>query len=263
MARLQRLKYEQLLGPGYKTSAAVAADPVLKALGGSTKEPIAPVTLGGIADASLELNALTYPGGNFSIASGVLDIVVPESLEFSRLLNDISLNLDPDIAQRISERPFDVRAYADAVNEARELNITGRVAAVYGISKMGLVSDLVAVFSSNEKLPVNVQQFATELASPEAIHNIALAFGSPEEFIKAQAIIGDGKPTDVEGASMLFFTGLLTGLSRYSDPAHQIATEDLLHDIAAGDITNDDIRQGLVLASTSLSGSALPFLLRP
>jgi hypothetical protein len=160
------------------------------------------------------------------------------------LLNDISLNLDPDIAQCISERRFDVRAYADAVNEAHELNITGRAAAVYGISKMGLVSDLVAVFSSNEKLPVNVQQLATELASPEAIHNIALAFGSPEEFIKAQAIIGDGKPTDVEGASMLFFTGLLTG------PVPVILIQpirsrlkDLVHDIAAGDITNDDIRQ--------------------
>ncbi len=229
--------YRDVLGDGYTAADAASIDPVLKMLGTSDPEAVVP-SLGGVYDLLSSVRTSDLANNSYTIASGALNLVVPQGQALMTLLSDIGVS-SPTSHRALTSISFDAGVYSGVVSEAAQSGYDGKTAAAYGLCANILAADS-DLFDAVSPVPVS-----GNLYTLSSIDRVVSSFGGAEKFLKTYAELS----VDENGVRNLstqdFLSALSVGQSKDADPGFAAQTQDILHGISNGDITTEDLHASL------------------
>lgn len=242
--------HSEKVGPDATLEQIASIDPTCKALLDATgAKTVEPLTLNGLDELLQAQGVGKMDGGSVTVADGVVRAAIPGLEDFSAALDRAVDRYSGTTRDAILNQEFDLATYNSVYNSLKNRGFTGADAAdgamnaiIYatpGLNnvKTGLESD-AEVNENAADLTIKIAEadgFAESVVLVSDIANglVEVAATVPEEenfFQQSQKLVGD----------------MLVGMSEYASPVYAAETKDLLNDILHGDITNEDIKDGLL-----------------
>lgn len=249
----KKADYVEKLGEDYALNQATASDPILKLLGSDKVD--SPVTVRDL-NALMDEMQFSSGSGEVSLADGVLAFVLPNAEGFQRHINSLRGRYGFQKTLHMLNSEIDVTAYRNAYNRAME---------------EGLSSDestAIAFFAATDIAPAVKEQgmqYAT-VEAQSAFNSVMQAAmseeGSSDVLAMAEHVASDVAAIDAEGdfdeipaAEPVplgsFLIPMIIGASNKASEGFAALTKDVMHDIATGDITPEDISKGVQMAIAS------------
>ena len=249
----KKADYVEKLGEDYALNQATASDPILKLLGSDKVD--SPVTVRDL-NALMDEMQFSSGSGEVSLADGVLALVLPNAEGFQRHINSLRGRYGFQKTLHMLNSEIDVTAYRNAYNRAME---------------EGLSSDestAIAFFAATDIAPAVKEQgmqYATAEAQSafDSVMQAAMSEeGSSDVLAMAEHVASDVASVDAESdfdeipaAEPVplgsFLIPMIIGASSKASEGFAALTKDVMHDIATGDITPEDISKGVQMAIAS------------
>lgn len=251
--QFKKTDYIEKLGENFVLSHAAASDPILKLFGAEQAD--VPVT---VNDLYVLMNEMQYSSGtgDLSLADGVLALVIPNAEGFLRHITSLHGRYGFQKTSHMLKSEIDVTAYRNVYNRAME----------EGLSEEESTS--IAFFAAADISPVikeQSMQYATAEAQ-SAFNSVMQAAmseeGSSDVLAMAEHVASDVAAIDAESDfdEILttepvplgsFLIPMIIGASSKAGEGFAALTKDVMHDIATGDITPEDISKGVQMAIAS------------
>lgn len=220
-----------------------ASDPVVKMLTGGVESEEVALTIGDVFNLATIRDVAHIAGEKLSVFDGVLAGAINDVDAFYSAVTAKFGNLDYKAYINALGSTFNVKHYNNAYNRAKESGYEGENAAIAALDAMVYGSDefdkMAATAQGDEVLEAATQTLTESLVTEEgyidSVETIAPIF---EESVLDEDVEISYLTKEVSGAMLL-------GMSQKATPEFQNATKEIVNDIAHGDITSQDVKDGL------------------
>ncbi len=235
------------LGEDATIEQKIASDPTLRMLTGVpgtdfTKD----VTLGDINSMYREQTTAHMSGGNaITISDGAIAAVVPSSNYLAIALSGLGEKYGTEAAEKLYAQSFDVKAYNSVYDAAKKSG--------YGSEKSAEIAlDSVMIAKPGlDEITVGTQDDDVLDAATKAVVEDVIRGEEYSDSVNAVVGLTSGYLKDSErseqqiSAFHQLYGSVLLGLSANTTPALQATTQDIIHKMINGDLTEEDVANGI------------------
>jgi len=269
MKSLQKLWYQSMrehyaeqLGDDYNPTQATFIDPVLKTLYSSTDSEesdsnyLDSMTSDEINNLITISHMNNIANGGITPMSAMMEAIIPDHQELFAHLLDLQTDTEYFISGGQFAHPFDVKTYNTYYAALQAVGINGQEAAAkayHAATEITIgIKDIATKFDGSPETQNLFNSIQSDIINAEGAAETADIIKTASDLAK-QAHTADPAngllPSTYLDTSSFTYAATL-GSSDLASPAYRAETKDLLHDIATGDITGDDIKEGILLAAT-------------
>lgn len=250
----------------YSMTEVIASDSIAKLLSGIDGNAYGEITFGDVLDMGSELDASAMKGDGASLAAGIFNAAVPHHLELMEAVAELNEKLTESGQSGILDNAFSATMYSAGVQEALDAGADTSEAVRFGVTKalvfQRLENGMNYLLDGNDDFSTSAQELMEELLSKDVLDAASKAMGSAGDLVSAMFTMKDTSGRQVLGGNTAIvddlslgtmMIGFLLGFTDYASRGFSAVTKDLLHDVATGDISMEELQEGLSVEVSSAS----------
>lgn len=235
--------YREKLGENYTFEDAAAIDPVLRLSEGSVDTAITGADLMNLSDAMILSGA---KGDPITLSMGIVGNAVPGAEHLSEVFDHFYEVLGFDTTETMLARPVDILTYGSTYQKCLdrgESEVDAAKTAFYAATEINAAMNTIP--QSYEEIP-EIAEPAAEMVSGIQTEEGVLDTIDLISGINEDVMLASGEEDGAASPDMtLFNASLMVGASQWAEPGYAAQTMQLTHDIASGEITPQDVMEGV------------------